>query len=259
MERVRALAGVGNLVRGGLLIGAAEIQGHRFEPGAAISAEFVVEALEDGVVLAIRGPDHHAAAVVVGDHGQVAVALAVGDLVHADPVEVPEPASVDVLGDHSHHDAGHGLPARAQQLGDGGLVGALGEPRHDVFEVAGDPRPRASPRHRLSADPTAAPAVQAADLGLQEQLRAAQIQVPPPTDRPVIDRTALPAARAHRPAAAAPQPDHDTLRRERDRHDTGPDDGQQLVECSGDAHVHAPRRLGWLRNPEPTKRHVRVP
>jgi hypothetical protein len=35
-----------------------------------------------------------------------------------------------------------------------------------------------------------------------------------------------------------------------------PVDGQQLVECSSDAHVSAPRRLGWLRSSEPTKRHV---
>jgi len=62
---------------------------------------------------------------VVGDHGQVAVALAVGDLVDADLVEAVQAGVVDVGGDHPDHDRGDRLPGAAQQPGDGGLVGAL--------------------------------------------------------------------------------------------------------------------------------------
>ncbi len=85
-----------------------------------------------------------------------------------------------MLGHDPPDDGGDGLPAGAQQPGDGGLVGVLAEPGDDVFEVAGVAGPRSGPVHRLGADPVATGAVQTADLGLEEQLRRRQVQMPPP-------------------------------------------------------------------------------
>jgi hypothetical protein len=56
------------------------------KPGRSVRAELVEEPLEGGARLALADPHDHAVAVVVGDHGQVAVALSVGDLVDADLV-----------------------------------------------------------------------------------------------------------------------------------------------------------------------------
>ncbi len=138
-------------------------------------------------------------AVVVGDHGQVAVAFAVGHLIHADLVEAVQTGVVDVGGDHPDHDRGDGLPGAAQQPGDGGLVGALGQVGHDILEVAGEPRARPGPRHRFGPHSLAAPTGQPADLGLQVQSGGAQVQVPPAARRPVVDRGGRPAARAGQP------------------------------------------------------------
>jgi hypothetical protein len=103
---------------------------------------------------------------VVGHHGQGTVALAVADLVDADAVQALQVGIVEVLGDHPHRAGGHGFPGAAQQPGDGGLVGALGQVGHHVFEVAGESGAGPGPRYRLGADPPAGVAGQPADLGL---------------------------------------------------------------------------------------------
>jgi hypothetical protein len=104
------------------------------------------------------------------------VALAVGDLVDADPVQPVQAGVVEVAGDHADRDGGDGLPGAAQQPGDGGLVGALGQVGHYVLEVAGEPGAWSGPGHGLGADPPAGAAGQPADLGLQVQPRGAQVQ-----------------------------------------------------------------------------------
>jgi hypothetical protein len=195
---------------------------------------------------------------VVGDHGQVAVALAVGDLVDADPVEPVQAGIVQVISHHAHRDGGHGLPGAAQQPGDGGLVGALGQVGHDVFEVAGEPGCWSGPRHRLGADPAAAPAGQPADLGLQVQSRGAQVQVAPAAGGAVVDRAGGPAARAAQPATPPPQRHHDPGRRELDPGHVGAGDGEHLVECGGGAHASL-QRLRLLGSSETYEgRRVRV-
>jgi hypothetical protein len=92
-----------------------------------VGAEGVEEALQGGAGHALTGPDDRAVAVVVGDHGQVAVALAVGDLVDADAVQAFQAGVVEVGGDHPHRDGRDRLEGAAQQPGDGGRVGALGQ------------------------------------------------------------------------------------------------------------------------------------
>jgi hypothetical protein len=131
------------------------------------------QALQGGAGHAFAGPDDRALAVVVGHHGQVAVALAGGDLVDADAVQALQAGVVEVGGDHPHRDGGHGFPGAAQQPGDGGRVGALGQVGHHLFDVAGEPGAGTGPRYRLGADSPAGVAGQPADLGLQVQPRGA--------------------------------------------------------------------------------------
>jgi hypothetical protein len=64
------------------------IRADQAELGRAVLAERVEEAVQRGLVMAGRGPDQPAG-VVVDHHRQVAVALAVGDLVDAD---APQPS-----------------------------------------------------------------------------------------------------------------------------------------------------------------------
>jgi hypothetical protein len=183
---------------------------------------------------------------VVGHHGQVSVALAVGDLVDADAVQALQAGVVEVGGDHPHRDSSHRFPGAAQQPGDGGLVGALGQVDHHVLEVAGEPGAGTGPGYRLGADPPAGTAGQPADLGLQVQPRGAQVQVPPAAGGPVIDRSGRPAARATQPATSAAQDHHDPTRVELHPSHIGAGDGQHLVECGSGAHASLPRlRLAW--------------
>ena len=54
--------------------------------------------------------DHRARTVVVGDHGQVPVALAVGHLVDPDPVDLLQAGVVELVGHDPAHDARDRLP-----------------------------------------------------------------------------------------------------------------------------------------------------
>jgi len=98
VEGVEADGGLGDVVGAGLSPDFGHVHGDRFDLGAARGAEGVEEALEDSVVAAFTDPDD-SAVVVVGDHGEVVVAAFVGDLVHAEPVEVVQPAVVEVVAD----------------------------------------------------------------------------------------------------------------------------------------------------------------
>jgi hypothetical protein len=207
------------------------------------------ELLQGGAGLAFADPDDRTVAVVVGDHRQVAVALAVGDLIDPDPVQPVQAVIVDVRGNDPDHDRGHGLPGAAQQPGDGGLVGALGQPGDDVFEVAGEPGGWARPGHRLGPHPLTAPAGQPADLGLQEQPRGAQVQVPPAAGGPVIDRSGRPAARAVQAATSAAQADDDPAWGELHLGHVSTGDGEHLVECGRGAHASLRRGSVGLAAP----------
>jgi hypothetical protein len=157
-----------------------------------------------------------------------------------------------VISHHPGHDRGHRRPGAAQQPGDGGLVGALGQPGDDVLDVAGEPGTGAGPWHRLGPHPAAASAGQPADLGLQVQPGGAQVQVPPAAHRAVIDRPGGPAAGAVQAATSAAQADDDPTWGEHHRGHVGAGDGEHLVACGSGAHASL-RRVGWLGSSEPTK------
>src|SRR4051794_13615698 len=112
------------------------------------SPSLVEEALQSGAVATGLAP-HDRARGVVGDGGQVAVMAPVADLVYADRDQPLEPALVKVIGDHARDDRADGVPADPQQPGDRRERHLLGQPRHDVFEVARVRRARPRPRDRL--------------------------------------------------------------------------------------------------------------
>ena len=203
VERIRALAHVRRLGVGGLLVGTAEVERDRLQPSTTGLTQLVVEAFQNLSVAALSGPHHAAALVMVGDHGQVLVALAVRHLINADAQQSRQPGAVDLLADDPRDDPIDGLPAAAQQRADRGLVGVLREPAHHVFEVAAVPGLGPGPRHRLGAHPSTPSAVQPAHLRLQPHLRCSPVQVAPPAHRPVIDTRAALATRTHRPAGTA--------------------------------------------------------
>jgi len=88
------------------------------ELAGAILAQGVEEALQGGLVAAGRGP-HQPARVMVDDHGEVAVAPLVADLVHPDPAQPSEPVHLGgLLGSDPRADPADGAPGDAQQLPD---------------------------------------------------------------------------------------------------------------------------------------------
>src|ERR1700682_4623020 len=85
-------------------------------------------------------------------------------------------------------------------------VGALGQPQHHVFVIAGVAGAGTRPGQLLGTDP-ALRAVQPADLIDQPQPMPAQVQVSPAASPPVIDRPAEDPARALQ--SAGPWADRD--------------------------------------------------
>src|SRR5215216_58655 len=173
------------------------------------------------------------------DHaGQVTVMAPVADLVDADADQPLEPRLIEVVGEDALDDPPDGVPADPEQPGDRCLGHLLGQPRDDVFEVAGVARPRPRPRDRLELRPAAA-TPQPPQLALDDAAVGAQIEVAPALDAPPVDRqpTGLPAARAD--PSPAPQPhrhDH-PVGGEADVDHRRARQTQKPVECRADTHV----------------------
>src|SRR5215210_35313 len=74
---------------------------------------------------------------------------AVADLVDADADQPLEPALVEVLGDDAFDDPSDGVPADPEQPADRRARHLLGQPRHDVLEVARVMGARPGPWDRL--------------------------------------------------------------------------------------------------------------
>jgi len=69
-------------------------------------------------LLAAPGLDvDHGAGVVITDDGQIAVRVAVADLIDTDPIQRLQPARVEQLGHSTVDDRGDGFPAAAHQGG----------------------------------------------------------------------------------------------------------------------------------------------
>ena len=193
--------------------GAVQVDRHRLDPGAALGPELDEEGGQGRLGAPRPGPDDPPG--VVADHAQqVAVALAVGDLVDADPPQpiqgvrgVPEGLVDDPLDHPSDR-----RPVDAHQPGDDRLGRVAGEDGAGVLEGSGEARARPGPGHLL-ADDTAGRTVDPAHLGPDQAGGAKGIQVAPAPGRAVVDRACpMPTPRAaHRPSLGAGDVHHDPL------------------------------------------------
>jgi hypothetical protein len=148
--------------------------------GGAFGAELVEEDVQSGVVAA-RSRPHQTAGVVIDHDDEVAVAALVGDLVDPDPAEPVEPVNSSVdIGVDAGDDRPDGAPRDSRQLAHRGLRGSHREPSGQVVDVAGVPGGVARPRHRRHRRAVISTS-DSGCVGLNEHLRGAEIQRPPPS------------------------------------------------------------------------------
>ena len=156
MERVDADDGLGGVPGCGDGLGerGSHVHADRLQCSGFFASEVVEECVQGGGVLALGSPDDLACRMV-GDQGEVAVALAPAHLVDADAHEAFQPAGVQSVGDDSFAGTPDGVPVDAQDPGDGGLVGLRREVGHEVLKVAGESGPVSGERHLLTRTPCA--------------------------------------------------------------------------------------------------------
>src|SRR2546430_157573 len=170
---------------------------------AAATAEGQEEAGQGGLVAALGGPDQ-ATPLVVDHHRQIALALAEGDLIDAQPTQSGEleVGPVQPPGDPLQ-DASHRAPGDPHQHGHGRLRALHCQPGDLVLEGPCEPAAGRGPGHVLDHHPVLG-AAHAPDLGLHIGAERAEIERPPApaSARPVVPRADPPAV----PAAAAALP-----------------------------------------------------
>src|SRR5438445_11353605 len=105
------------------------------EPGSPLLSQVIEEPPDGGLIPAGGCPDEPAG-VVVDHHHQVAVALAMRDLVDADAGEALQGiAAAAGLGSHTGHDDPHGPPGDAHQLRHRRALRLPVEPGYLVLEI----------------------------------------------------------------------------------------------------------------------------
>ena len=218
-------------------------------------AERVEEASQRGLVVAGRCPDQPAGVMVDHDR-QVAVALAVGDLIDADAPQALQ--TVDALPGllrDAGDDPADGAPGNPQQLGDGGLGGVDCQPRRGVLELAREPRTMPGPgdggdHHAVLA------AAHSGRVGLQQRRHGPKVQRPPaPSTLALIEAGAASAADPTAPPAPSCRSHrrHDRvgLLIEADRFHDGVLDAEQPCPYPSYLHAVSPFYGASLGQPEP--------
>jgi len=81
VQWIDALANVGRFLGGGLLRDEPHIEADGFEFRDSLGARLIEKGHEGGGVLSLIGPDSPAVLIVIGDDGEIAVTLAIRDLV----------------------------------------------------------------------------------------------------------------------------------------------------------------------------------
>ena len=259
VEAVDAHDGLGCVGAGALGIAGAHVHRDRGDLGGTFGAQLRVEVVGDGGAGAFGAPDD-LAATVIGDEGQVAMALAPGDLVDADLDEAVEATGVQFVGADARHDPPDGAPVDAQHPGDRRLVCPGRKPRHQMLEVVGEVRAVAREGHCLGAD-----AVLRADQPAQPR---SNLHAPDPEVEmaPVaVDRTDVVTVRRAERAQRADQPP--TTQRDLDDHAIGleangadphPLQAQQQRECGADAHGTIDLQFAGFDTRDPRADPVRV-
>lgn len=213
MERVQAQLGVLASGLDHVLDPLGRIRADQGDRSATVIAE-TVEELPQGLLVASRVRPQQHAGVVVDDHGQVAVAPLVGDLVDPDPAQAREPVRRRLgVGDDTGHDRADRAPRDPQQLPDRGLRAVRHQPGGGVVERVGVTGAMTGPRH-LGRDDAVFRAAHPRRVRLQERLDGAEVKRPPPAPAValVIAGGPLPAAPAT-PFSRFARPDrhHDAL------------------------------------------------
>ena len=204
MKRIHAADRVGEPVGDRPGDPAGHVAGHQFDLFAARFAERVEERLDGLAVTTGRGP-HQPAGVVIDDDGQIALTLAMRDLVDPDPAQTVEKIGLALGFDaDAFADRADRPPRDTHQLGDRRLARVHRKPRGLVLERAREPRVVPGPRHRADHDAVTA-ARHPRRRGLDERQRRAEIQRTPPT-APVAEVIARAASPTH-PAALTLAPD----------------------------------------------------
>jgi hypothetical protein len=178
MEGIDAALGLRAALRQHRLDPSRHVAGDELQALGALGAERVEERLDRRLVAPRRRPDQPPG-VVVDDHGQVAVALAVGDLVDPDPPQAGEQVEVTPrLYGHPLADPADAAPADPHQLRDGAARRVHRQPGDLLLE--GSREARVVPGPGDGADDHAMlRAAHSRRIGLQVGDRRAEVQRPP--------------------------------------------------------------------------------
>jgi hypothetical protein len=238
----------------------AEVQRDRFQLLRAFVAEFSEEPVEGLGGLAGTGP-HDLRGLGVRHEREVVMLLAPRDLVHADHEQPLETVRIEHVSDHAFADPSDRAPRDPQQLRDRGLVGPGRQPRHQILDIAREPRAGTGEVHALDHDAmggTAEPSQPRSDL----ELERTEIKVAPArVDQAGVVAATAPVAtvRAHQRRATKRHLDCDGVASDVHLPDVHPIEAQQAVECGRDAHGLISLKVhGFDTAEQPTRRPVRV-
>ena len=190
---------------------------------------------------------------VVENHRDVAVPLAVRELVDPDERQAVESGGIESLADDPLDDLAHGHPGDPHGLGDRGLVGHASQVRRALLERRAEPATARTPGN-LFVDDAAAGAFHPARSVAQPDPRRAEAEVAPLASLPlIVARRPLPAAAAARFLAPRPYLEHDSLGADFSRVHHDARDSQKRFEYLCHAHgIPNPLRiLGELENLSP--------
>ena len=185
------LASPGNVLQGRIDIGRSHIHGNRLDGRFLLIAETVV-VFDQVLLLAVEGDMQHVTSAMVGDDGDIVMALAERRLIDADPLGGNGLAPFHPPADGSLHDTVDGIPAQLELTGDGLDRGFL-EPVDDQgLEQGGEPGTRLAPRN-LDRQDAMFRAFNSRHIGNQKSFELAGIQMSPFPTALIIARTALSA------------------------------------------------------------------
>ena len=209
VERIQHALGVRAVLGDGRVDPPGPVSGDDADGRALLVGQLPEEQVEDLPAVPVVRPDH-APSLVVGDDGDVRVALPAAGLVHADRVQSVEHArhrGFQPVGDPARDVAG-GAPRDMQESADGLLVGDRHQPRALHLEIPGEPAARLRPRHARD-DHAVHTAFHTRNRAVKLDPEAAKVLVPPTSIAApvVVFRAFASTARAAQRRLSAPHPD----------------------------------------------------
>ena len=219
----------------------AHVAGDELERRRALGAQLAEEALDRLLVTPLGRPDEPAR-VVADDDADIALALAVGELVDPDPLQAAQGIAAPALlvGDDPLDDPPDRVPGDAHQLADRALRALRRQPGDLLFELTREPRIVPRPGQAGDDDAVLA-ALDPRCLGFDVGPPRAEVERPPapPALALVVAGAAAPAAPAARrlpPPRAGRDNDRPVLLQP-DPLDHRPAQAEQASEYSPSAHA----------------------